>query len=405
MGFPKLLSSRPTCYSPTKQGDCSAFARPPAFSTAASSIPASTSTPAASALWRNFQGNPSHPILRHALTALTRLEHRGAVAADGKSSDGVGVTTAIPARVAPAQCGLSLDASSPSASLFSFCPADDTAQRAEIESALFEQDIEVLTWRPVRSALKSSAKSPPPRVPKYWHLLVTSDDPSSSIAALPGTQTVRAFRSARLLRRASPPRRSSTRRSARDACSADSTLTWPIPNSKPPSPSFISDMQPMCCPRGIAPSHSAASLTTARSTPSGAIAPAWKPVPPPSRSICIRSYAGWFRLHLARRNRRTACPQWPHRRRSGSHGRSCRQSRQPLLVPSVQRRLIEPWDGPAALAFTDGHQVGAILDRNGLRPCRFALDDTGLVVAGSEAGLVDMDPDTSFTAAVSVPAR
>ncbi len=43
-------------------------------------------------------------------------------------------------------------------------------------------------------------------------------------------------------------------------------------------------------------------------------------------------------------------------------------------------------------AFTDGHQVGAILDRNGLRPCRFALDDTGLVVAGSEAGLVDMDP-------------
>ncbi len=54
---------------------------------------------------------------------------------------------------------------------------------------------------------------------------------------------------------------------------------------------------------------------------------------------------------------------------------------------------IEPWDGPAALAFTDGHQVGAILDRNGLRPCRFALDDSGLVVAGSEAGLVDMDPD------------
>jgi glutamate synthase domain-containing protein 2/glutamate synthase domain-containing protein 3 len=54
---------------------------------------------------------------------------------------------------------------------------------------------------------------------------------------------------------------------------------------------------------------------------------------------------------------------------------------------------IEPWDGPAALAFTDGHQVGAILDRNGLRPCRFALDDTGLVVAGSEAGLVDMNAE------------
>jgi len=53
---------------------------------------------------------------------------------------------------------------------------------------------------------------------------------------------------------------------------------------------------------------------------------------------------------------------------------------------------MEPWDGPAALAFTDGHQVGAILDRNGLRPLPICVDDQGLVVAGSEAGLVDMDP-------------
>src|SRR5436305_5614980 len=43
-----------------------------------------------------LSAEPSHQILRHALTALARLEHRGAVAADGKSSDGVGVTTAIP---------------------------------------------------------------------------------------------------------------------------------------------------------------------------------------------------------------------------------------------------------------------------------------------------------------------
>ena len=43
-----------------------------------------------------LSGEPSHAILQHALTALARLEHRGAVAADGKSSDGVGVMTAIP---------------------------------------------------------------------------------------------------------------------------------------------------------------------------------------------------------------------------------------------------------------------------------------------------------------------
>ena len=54
---------------------------------------------------------------------------------------------------------------------------------------------------------------------------------------------------------------------------------------------------------------------------------------------------------------------------------------------------VEPWDGPAALSFADGRQVGSILDRNGLRPCRFAVSEDGLVVAGSEAGLVDMDPE------------
>ncbi len=54
--------------------------------------------------------------------------------------------------------------------------------------------------------------------------------------------------------------------------------------------------------------------------------------------------------------------------------------------------LMEPWDGPAALHFSDGTLVGAVLDRNGLRPGRFWVTDDGLVVAGSEAGLLDIDP-------------
>ncbi|MGD2062608.1 MAG: glutamate synthase large subunit, partial [Nitrospirota bacterium] len=53
--------------------------------------------------------------------------------------------------------------------------------------------------------------------------------------------------------------------------------------------------------------------------------------------------------------------------------------------------LMEPWDGPAALAFTDGTTVGAALDRNGLRPLRYKVTYGGLVVAGSEAGVVDLD--------------
>ncbi|MEX0913482.1 MAG: glutamate synthase large subunit [Demequina sp.] len=54
--------------------------------------------------------------------------------------------------------------------------------------------------------------------------------------------------------------------------------------------------------------------------------------------------------------------------------------------------LMEAWDGPAALHFTDGTVIGATLDRNGLRPGRFWVTEDGLVIAGSEAGLLDIDP-------------
>ncbi|WIM71096.1 glutamate synthase large subunit [Corynebacterium suedekumii] len=54
--------------------------------------------------------------------------------------------------------------------------------------------------------------------------------------------------------------------------------------------------------------------------------------------------------------------------------------------------LMEPWDGPAAVAFTDGTLIGAVLDRNGLRPGRIWVTRDGLVVMASEAGVLDLDP-------------
>src|SRR5438045_8618343 len=53
--------------------------------------------------------------------------------------------------------------------------------------------------------------------------------------------------------------------------------------------------------------------------------------------------------------------------------------------------MVEPWDGPAALAFSDGRYVGAALDRNGLRPCRYKVTAEGLVVACSEVGAIELD--------------
>jgi glutamate synthase (NADPH/NADH) large chain len=56
--------------------------------------------------------------------------------------------------------------------------------------------------------------------------------------------------------------------------------------------------------------------------------------------------------------------------------------------------MMEPWDGPACVVFTDGTQVGAVLDRNGLRPSRYWVTDDGLVVLASEVGVLDIDPAT-----------
>ncbi|MBI5576805.1 MAG: glutamate synthase large subunit [Deltaproteobacteria bacterium] len=55
--------------------------------------------------------------------------------------------------------------------------------------------------------------------------------------------------------------------------------------------------------------------------------------------------------------------------------------------------LMEPWDGPAALVFTDGRYIGGTLDRNGLRPCRYTVTRDGLIVLASETGVLDFDPD------------
>ncbi len=55
--------------------------------------------------------------------------------------------------------------------------------------------------------------------------------------------------------------------------------------------------------------------------------------------------------------------------------------------------FMEPWDGPAAMAFTDGRIVGGTLDRNGLRPCRYLVTTDGLLIMASEAGVVDVPPE------------
>ncbi len=58
-----------------------------------------------------------------------------------------------------------------------------------------------------------------------------------------------------------------------------------------------------------------------------------------------------------------------------------------------QACLMEPWDGPAAMAFTDGTMIGALLDRNGLRPSRYWVTKDGWSIMASEAGVLDIPPE------------
>ncbi|MCY2930238.1 MAG: glutamate synthase large subunit [Planctomycetota bacterium] len=67
--------------------------------------------------------------------------------------------------------------------------------------------------------------------------------------------------------------------------------------------------------------------------------------------------------------------------------------------------IMEPWDGPAAMVFTDGRMVGGTLDRNGLRPARYVVTTDGLVILASEAGVVDVPPDRTLAKGRLRPGR
>ena len=66
------------------------------------------------------------------------------------------------------------------------------------------------------------------------------------------------------------------------------------------------------------------------------------------------------------------------------------QNKQLRSYYNYNSNLIEPWDGPAMMCFTDGKKIGAILDRNGLRPSRYLVTDDGMVMLSSEMGVLDV---------------
>ena len=112
-------------------------------------------------------------------------------------------------------------------------------------------------------------------------------------------------------------------------------------------------------------------------------------------------YAGRLRHRPLRRGARTAAPRRTQPAARGADddpgglgAAPSRWTRRAGRSTQYHASLMEPWDGPASMTFTDGTVIGAVLDRNGLRPSRIWVTDDGLVVMASEAGVLDLDPST-----------
>ncbi|HEX3942255.1 MAG TPA: glutamate synthase-related protein [Acidobacteriaceae bacterium] len=347
----------------------------------------------------NLRNQPSHEILAQALTALARLAHRGAIAADGKSSDGVGIMTGIPRKFLLASTGISLAAEKPLAVGVVFLPAEGSVAEAALEDALKAQSLEVLAWRDVPTRPEVLGEIALASIPRIRQVLITASDQE------------------RLNRRIYVARKQFERVTAGDSaagyiCSLSaSCMVYKALCAGRLLADFYPDLADAAFATPFAVFHQRYATN---------VLPSWHRAQP----LRMLAHNGeintiWAnRARMAAREATIPAEFYPILTHDGSdstnldevaellarNGRSIAEAVRMMLPPAGRLNdsaflryhadCIEPWDGPAALTFADGHLVGVALDRNGLRPCRYFLTDEALVVAGSEAGLVDLDPDT-----------
>jgi glutamate synthase (ferredoxin) len=338
-----------------------------------------------------LDGRPSREVLDRALVALTRLSHRGAVASDGRSSDGVGILTQIP------RAFFGADA----VAMLFLSPA-----RVEHESATFARLITDhgfvhITWRDVPidpSLLGPKARDGLPKIRQALLTAAPTEHPSSD-----GADELE--RRCSLLRKA-------FERDCPDAyvCSLSSrTIVYKALCASGDLAAFYPD---------LADSAYASTFAVFHQRYATNVLPRWS-LAQPFRLLAHNGEINTIWGNRARMEaRRSSLPPafepllTAGLSDSGSldevaellarHGRTVCESLRMLMPPVADRNeslfhryhadVVEAWDGPAAVAFADGDFVGAALDRNGLRPCRYTIDDR-LIVAGSEAGIADVDPE------------
>ncbi len=368
-------------------------------------------------------GRRSNEVLRLAVNALCNHVHRGAVAADGKSGDGAGVLTQIPHELIArhlATMGIIAPPPGDLALGMVFLPRFNLAHRERarkiLEETVAEYGIERVAWRDVPvngGALGSWAQSLRPFIQQI-------------VLARPAHIAAGADFERKLY---------AVRKRATQRIWAESITNFYLPSLSsrtvvykglfmaPQLPLFYTDLNNPDYRTAIAVFHQRYSTNTF---------PTWERAQP-FRLLCHNGEINTLQGNLAWMDARAGdlghADIWgedaavlapviaPHGSDSAKldnaldllvqSGRDIRHAMM-MLVPKAWEKpdditpaqrafyryhscLQEPWDGPAALSFTDGIVVGSMLDRNGLRPARFVVLDDGMVIMSSEAGAVTVD--------------
>jgi glutamate synthase (NADPH) large chain len=360
-------------------------------------------------------GVASHDIVAKAITALRNLEHRGATGAEPDSGDGAGILLQVPDKFFRSVVDFELPPARTYAVGTAFLPGDDehvAKTRARIEEIAAEEGLSVLGWREVPvepDILGATALSV---MPTFTQLFVTATGGRLVGMALE--------RLAFVVRK-----RAERETDVYFPSLSSRTIAYKGMLTTDQLDRFYPDLRDERMESAVGVVHSRFSTNTF---------PSW-PLSHPFRFIAhngeintVMGNRNWMRAReaLLRSDlipgdmERLYPVCTPGASDSASFdevlellhmgGRSLPHAVL-MMIPEAwenhaemdpKRRafyefhasMMEPWDGPAAVVFTDGTQIGAVLDRNGLRPSRYWVTDEGLVVMASEVGVLDIDPAT-----------